>query len=231
MHEDRKLKEAWFYLSEMHTRQRHPSAFIHLLSGFLSAARSVAQYPHKEATSETGGQAWYDGAVAKHPSIGYFKAERDVNIHTKPVDPTAVWKVAGSIPMLISGGADYGVKFLDGNGQPVEINIKAAPPPPPPPPPVEPEPEVRYEFADRPNESILTLCENYLKLAWTCRLGSPRKGLRHAATLAFVPARSRAVATRPWPQLIASSSQFFSPKIEQDQQFRLIFGRRRHRIR
>ncbi len=55
LHEDRKLKEAWSYLVEMHARERDPSAFIHLLSGFLSAARSVAQYAHKEATGKAGG--------------------------------------------------------------------------------------------------------------------------------------------------------------------------------
>jgi hypothetical protein len=163
MHEDRKLQEAWFYLSEMHTRERDPSAFIHLLSGFLSAARSVAQYAHKEATGKAGGQVWYGAEVNNRPLIGYFKTERDVNIHTKPVDPKAVWKVVGSIPMFISGGADYGVKFLDEEGQPVEIEIKAAPPLPPPPPAQQDPVMVRYAFADRPNDNILTLCENYLK--------------------------------------------------------------------
>src|SRR3954468_19223343 len=116
----------------MHTRERDPSAFIHLLSGFLSAARSVAQSAHKEATGKAGGQVWYDAEVAKRPLIGYFKTERDVNIHTKPVDPKAVWKVTGSIPMFISGAADYGIKFLDEEGKPVEVEFKAPPPPPPP---------------------------------------------------------------------------------------------------
>jgi hypothetical protein len=163
MHEARKLKEAWFFLGEMNTRERDPSAFIHLLSGFLSAARSVAQYAHKEATAKAGGQAWYDAEVAKRPLIGYFKTERDVNIHTKPVDPKAVWKVEGFIPMFISGGADYGVKFLNEQGQPVEIKIKAPAPVPPPPPAQLGPVMVRYAFADRPNDNILTLCENYLK--------------------------------------------------------------------
>ncbi len=95
--------------------------------------------------------------------IGYFKTECDVNIHTKPVDPKAVWKITGSIRMFISGGADYGIKFFNEKGQPVEVEIKAATPPPPPPTPAQPQPEVHYEFADLPNESILTLCENYLK--------------------------------------------------------------------
>jgi hypothetical protein len=129
MHEARKLKEAWFFLVEMNTRERDPSAFIHLLSGFLSAARSVAQYAHKEATAKAGGQAWYDAEVAKRPLIGYFKTERDVNIHTKPVDPQAVWKAEGSISMFVSGGADYGVNFLNEQGQPVEIEIKVVAPP------------------------------------------------------------------------------------------------------
>jgi hypothetical protein len=63
MHEARKLKETWFFLGEMNTRGHDSSAFIHLLSGFLSAARSVAQYAHAEAATKSGGQAWYDAEV------------------------------------------------------------------------------------------------------------------------------------------------------------------------
>ncbi len=33
MHKERKLKEARFFLGEMHAHERDPSAFIHLLSG------------------------------------------------------------------------------------------------------------------------------------------------------------------------------------------------------
>jgi len=163
MHEDRKLKEARFFLGEMHTRERDPCAFIHLLSAFLSASRSVAQYALKEAKAKVGGQAWYAAEVAKRPLMDYFKTERDVNIHTKPVDPKAVWKVEGSIPMFISGGADYGVKFLNEEGKPIEVQLKAAAPPAPPPPAQQGPVMVRYAFADRPSDSILALCEDYLK--------------------------------------------------------------------
>jgi hypothetical protein len=156
MHEDRKLKEAWFFLTEMHGRVHDPSAFIHLLSAFLSAARSVAQYAHKEAPG------WYAGEVGNYCLIKYFKDERDVNIHTKPVDPKTITKVTGSIQMFMSGSADYGVTFIDENGTPVEFKQVGGPPISPP-QPAQPVPEMRYEFADRPNESILTLCETYLK--------------------------------------------------------------------
>lgn len=164
MHEERKLKEAWFFLGEMNARERDPHALIHLLSAFLSAARSVAQYTHNEATAKAGGQAWYDGEIKKHSLINFFKDERDVNIHTKPVDPKAVWKTAAFVPMFISGGADYRFTFRDEKGQPVEIEHTVAPAKPSPPPTPQQGPEVvRYEFADRPNQSILTLCESYLK--------------------------------------------------------------------
>ncbi len=163
MHEERKLKEAQFFLGEMHARQRDPSAFIHLLSGFLSAARSVAQYAREEAKGKANGLAWYNAEVGNRALIGYFKTERDVNIHTKPVDPKAVWKMAGSIPMVISGGADYGIKFFDAKGELVELKFEAPPAPPPLPAPAQQQPEVRYEFNGRPNDSILTLCESYLK--------------------------------------------------------------------
>jgi hypothetical protein len=45
---------------------------------------------------------------------------------TPPVRPP---KHSVDAPCFMSGGADYGIKFLDEKGQPVEVEIKAAPPP------------------------------------------------------------------------------------------------------
>jgi hypothetical protein len=166
MHEAQKLKEAWYFLIEMHAKVRDPHALAHCLSAFLSAARSAAQYALKEAQAKHGGQAWYDGEVqiAKRPLMSFFKDERDINIHTKPVGPKAIFKVEAHVTLYLRGSADYRVNFVDEHGQPVEI---ASPPPesepPLPPPPAAIEPEVRYEFADRPGEDLLVLCQEYLK--------------------------------------------------------------------
>ncbi|MEX2286161.1 MAG: hypothetical protein WD648_03665 [Planctomycetaceae bacterium] len=166
MHEDHKLKEGWYFLSEMHAKLRDPHAFVHCLSAFLSAARSAAQYALKEAKTKPNGQAWYDGAVqaTKRPLMSFFREERDVNVHVKPVAPKAIFQVEANVTLHIRGSADYRVRFVDDKGQPVEI---ASPPPVPAPasPPVSSprEREIRYEFADRPGEDALQLCEHYLK--------------------------------------------------------------------
>lgn len=166
MHESQKLKEAWYFLGQMHASVRDPHAFVHCLSAFLSASRSVAQYALKEAQAKSGGQAWYDGEVqaAKRPQMSFFKDERDVNIHAKPVGPKAVFTVEAHITLHIGGAADYRVRFLNDQGQPVEITSQ---PPEPehsaaPAPPAK-QPELRYEFADRPGDDLLVLCEQYLK--------------------------------------------------------------------
>lgn len=166
MHESHKIKEARFFLSEMHARRRDPSAFVHLLSAFLTAARSVAQYAREETLGKAGGQKWYESWVDKNrfPDVAFLKDQRDVNVHAKPVAPKPIFKVEARTTLHISGAADYRVRFLDEQGNPVEV---AAPPPPPPVPkpeaPAPAEPEVRYEFAGRPGQDVLALCESYLK--------------------------------------------------------------------
>lgn len=166
MHEGQKLKEAWYFLGEMHAKVRDPHAFVHCLSAFLSASRSAAQYALKEAQTKPGGQGWYDGEIqaAKRALISLFRDERDINLHTKPIVPKAIVKVEAHVTLHLRGSADYRVRFLDKSGQPVEI---VSPPPEPAPPPPAPlpakEPEVRYEFEDRPGEDLLVLCEQYRK--------------------------------------------------------------------
>lgn len=167
MHEAQKLKEAWYFLGEMHAKVRDPHAFVHCLSAFLSASRSPIQYALAEAEARLGkknAHKWHVAQLGKYKLVNFFKDERDVNIHVKPVDPKAIFQVEGHVTLHIRGAAHYRVNFVDDKGQPVEM---ASPPPEPvpasPPPSAPKEPEVRYEFADRPGEDILVLCESYLR--------------------------------------------------------------------
>ncbi len=166
MYEPAKLKEAWYFLSEMHAKHDDPNAFVYLLSAFLSSARSVAQYACKEAEGQADSQAWYESQIEKeaHPNIALFKDQRDVNIHVSPVAPTKILNITVATTLHLSGSVDYRVSFVDGDGNPVTIAS-------PRPEPAQPKPEsdtssttdVRYEFDERPNENILDLCEAYLK--------------------------------------------------------------------
>jgi hypothetical protein len=167
MHEAQKLKEARYFLSEMHAKVRDPHAFVHCLSAFLSASRSPIQYALAEAETRIGkpeAHQWHNAQLGRYGLINFFKDERDMNIHVKPVAPKASFKLEAHATLLLRGSASYRVKFVDDKGQPVEIASPSPEPTSPPPPrPAPKEPEVRYEFADRPGEDILVLCESYLK--------------------------------------------------------------------
>ena len=87
MHESEKLEEARHFLARMR-RATGPKAFQYELSAFLSAARSALQYALNEALSKTGGRNWYDAAASSAPLVKFFKRERDLSIHEKPVIPS-----------------------------------------------------------------------------------------------------------------------------------------------
>ena len=89
MNEIKKLEEAKYFYSKMIDEQENKDAFIHNLSAFLSAARSVLQSALKEASTKSGGQKWYDSLMASSPVLKFFKDERDVNVHTEPILPKA----------------------------------------------------------------------------------------------------------------------------------------------
>jgi hypothetical protein len=163
MFEAKKIREAEFFyallLEEEQTINDSPDRFGWYLSAFLSAARSVLQYVHKEAVGERvsiphtpcssttlrggkpGGQVWYDTAVSKSHVLQYFKEKRDVNIHKQPINAIrefelliddSIWM--GAAPP-IPGHVSWPVKVTD-----------------------------KYKFDDWPGtEAILTLCIKYVR--------------------------------------------------------------------
>jgi len=104
MNEKHKLAEALYFLSHLGPSSLDPQEYSFELSAFLTAARSVLQYAHKEAISKPGGQVWYERHV-QNKAIEYFKDKRDVSIHTEPVVPNkqisvVVWKCQPKIDHL-----------------------------------------------------------------------------------------------------------------------------------
>ena len=87
MHERDKLDEAKYFLSQVIDSRDNPTIFKFNLSAFLTAARSVLQYAHREA-SDGAAKAWYESSIAGDPLLQFFKDERDLNIHTTPADPS-----------------------------------------------------------------------------------------------------------------------------------------------
>ena len=165
MHETRKLQEARYFYSRMEEEQENRDAFIHNLSAFLSAARSVLQYALKEAAHKKGGSKWYENHTLG-PTLKFFKDERDINIHAEPVQPQAHHSVNMSVTLSSSASISYNVFDKDGNIK--QKSDAASPQEKPSEKPKESENstqhEVRYKFDDwTGNEDILTLCQMYIQ--------------------------------------------------------------------
>jgi hypothetical protein len=141
MHERSKLKEARDFLGRMDDERGNLPAFTRELSGFMTAARSVLQYACKEAKQKPGGQHWYDQAVAKDPLFGFFKDQRDTNIHVEPVNPVRKWTTEEASLLNISDDDDDSL-IPYSHTRTVE----------------------HYRFKDRPGEDVCDLSRRYYDL-------------------------------------------------------------------
>ena len=161
MYEDSKLQEAAHFLDQMKASLQNPTVFQFNLSAFLAAARSVAQYALKEATTKSSGQAWYDGFVSQDKFIGFFASTRNANIHDKPI------KVEGHIDVYGKDAANVWerevIEKFDRDGNLVEVVEGQEP---------KPDPDAKwttdfdfvahYRFADwAGEEEIPELCQRY----------------------------------------------------------------------
>jgi len=98
MKESEKLEEARYFYDRMievqkNEIQNNRKFFTYNFSAFLSAARSVLQYMckeigrKKETAARQEAKKWYDGKMVASPVLGFFKGERDINIHITPIRP------------------------------------------------------------------------------------------------------------------------------------------------
>ena len=147
MLENDKIREAEFFYALAWDEERkindNLNRFKWFLSAFLSAARSVLQYAHKEAAGggKPGGQLWYDTAM-QSTVLQYFKEKRDVNLHAQPID--AIKEISLAIEESIWRDAMPPLPGLVGGPVTVTAGDK-------------------YKFADwSGSEGILTLCDAYL---------------------------------------------------------------------
>lgn len=86
MYEAEKLASAQHFLANMR-KAADPTVFRFELSVYLSEARSVLQYAHKEATQTPDGQRWYDGSIAASDVVRFFRALRNESVHAAPIAP------------------------------------------------------------------------------------------------------------------------------------------------
>jgi hypothetical protein len=130
VHEDRKLREAEFFLKRMgEVESVDWDAFTYNASAFLSAARSVLQYAMKEMGQPPNeARSWYDAFCAGKAAFRFLKAVRDVNIHRVPFEANQAQVVTVFGRSFIFEGPGPGrglvVKSLrdqDGNAIPFEM--------------------------------------------------------------------------------------------------------------
>lgn len=160
MNEDLKLREARYFLRRMNEVLGEPEEFQFNLSAFLSAARSVSQYVHKEASHAAGGQKWYDDRVSQEPLVLFFKTERDSNVHVRPVP------LDGNVDVFASDGGHLTehaiVEKRDAAGRLIEVVESVTDPVPPT---VEPPFHLVFHY-ELPGwagpEEVPELCQNYL---------------------------------------------------------------------
>jgi hypothetical protein len=188
MYEDEKIRSAKFFLDLLHATPNDPNEFIHFLSAFLSAARSVTQYALKEASTAppsgtpAAGQRWYEGLITdpKYAVLKFLKDERDKDIHVGPVVPRKTISVTAHHVLHISGSADVRVNFVDEEGKPVELaQPRECTPPSPKPAPPPTIATYKYNFAGWAGpEDVLTLCDAcYTQLLEFAKDGRDKKFL------------------------------------------------------
>jgi len=161
MHEQIKIKEAKYFLKQMTSHVNDSEAFTFNLSAFIAAARSVLQYALEEAKCEAGGQSWYDEQVTNKEIIKFFKDKRDINIHSKPISPSA--KVSVSLKSTIQVSGSFEAIILHKDGSTEEIASAESKPSSSPTPNSESKVSYEYYFSDwKGREDVLNLCNTYM---------------------------------------------------------------------
>ena len=161
MYEESKLIECEYFLSRMQSETGNSNNFIFNLSAFLSSARSVLQYSRKEAITKSGGQNWYDNQVSSSDALLFFKDERDINVHIKPVQVNQ--HTSMELREVVYVSESIHIQKFDQNGNLIGESMSESNPP-------EPHPEIPAKVSHKftfprwnGTEEVSQLCELYLK--------------------------------------------------------------------
>jgi hypothetical protein len=104
----RKLREAQFFLRQLTTERYRfapsdPEAFLHYLSAFLSAARSITFVMQNEAKEQY--DAWFPSWLkncteGERDLLQHMNAQRVAEIHRDGADTTVEWEVVPMVEQL-----------------------------------------------------------------------------------------------------------------------------------
>ena len=161
MQKQEKINEARYFLGGMREVLDQPEHFRYELSAFMSAARSVFQYIHKEVKTDPPKLAWYESQVSSNPVIQFLRNARNTSIHARPVRPKQVVHAVVTDRMTASAGA--WLTRVDADGT---VSHGPAPYIEPTPPVVEQAPHVSHAYyfdGWAGKEDVLSLCATYVK--------------------------------------------------------------------
>lgn len=154
-----KIAEARFFLQEMKATDER-DRFRFMLSGFLSAARSVLQYAHRDVEGNLPGRQWYDDTMSASLVLSFFKDERDFNIHRRPVAVLSQTTVEARIQINVRASVAITVRHADGSVE--ELGSTEPPTPAPVPPPTPAKVTTRYFFTDWSPQDVVEVAEMYV---------------------------------------------------------------------
>ena len=163
-----KIKEAEYFLARMKEKQNNREHFVHNLSAFLSAARSVLQYalnevdPKENPSAKPEAKTWYDNLMSVSSTLKFFKCKRDFNIHVEPVHPSAHFQATFTEKAGIS--ESISIVRRDKDGKIISEYSSEPPKAKPEKPETSIVQEVKYKISDwTGDEDVLTLCESYIQ--------------------------------------------------------------------
>ena len=157
------LEHAEACLRELQTisRPNQRELFVRRLNDFLAAAHKVSEFLPKESGRAPGLKSWIQQELGSDPRYAYFCALRRISIHDSIVQPdTAQHSVEITASIRFSGHLEVDVRdpetgkpggrvIYDGpvGAESVHEETRAC---------------TKYFFADRPNEDIVTFCNEVL---------------------------------------------------------------------
>ena len=158
----KKLAEARYFRRRMDEHVNDPVFFKYEMSAFLTAARTVMQYLHKECKKKGRRcKKWYDHQISKgsNKTLRFLRCKRNVNIHEHPIEPQQRDTLA--ITETITLGESFSISLIDEDGNVVQREVVEHTPSEPVPTKIEQ--KVEYRFEDwLGQEDVLELCDMYV---------------------------------------------------------------------
>ena len=155
---DEKLAEARYFRARMDEHVSYPVCFKYEMSAFLTAARTVMQYLHRECKKK-GHCSWYDRQMNINKTLRFLGDKRNLNIHTRPIEPQQ--HVTLTITDTICMTDSFSISVFDKDGNLVGRSEGEHTPSEPVPTKIER--RVEYRFEDwSGQEDVLELCDIYL---------------------------------------------------------------------